>query len=359
MKELQGGNWDVRGLYSSRASEHLVKCDLMQLEQIEQQFTEFAPDAVIHAAAERRPDVVFKQPNVARSLNIDVTLNLANACHNHKTWMIFMSTDYIFDGEKPPYAVDAIPNPLSTYGEQKVAGEGICSEKCPNSAVLRVPLLYGPIEYLKESGVTAMYMELEKGIQKADHVQKRYPTYTPDVARIIKKMLEVHFAGKPLGGIFHWQGNECLTKYDMVQTIASIMEVDASKIEASKAKSKFPVPPDSRLDCSKLEKMLDIAAADFRTPFRESLEYCLKTFMHLDVSPPSPKLLHRKISKAHAQQLLQDMGAHHRLSATLDKMDKDGDISHSDLEALLHSQMSDHLEALIDTNSNESQCSWA
>merc|ERR1719446_1933497 len=105
------------------------------------------------------------------------------------------------------------------------------------------------MEYLKESGVTSMYEELKKGMKKADHVQKRYPTYTVDVARILKMMLNVHFGGRrTLSGIYHWQSDECFTKYDMVQVIASIMELDATDIEACNSKPTFPVPPDSRLD---------------------------------------------------------------------------------------------------------------
>ena len=64
-----------------------------------------------------------------------------------------MSTDYVFDGVDPPYATDATPHPLSTYGEQKVAGEQMCLEKCPASVVFisvwsldEIVLLYIQVE---------------------------------------------------------------------------------------------------------------------------------------------------------------------------------------------------------------------
>lgn len=281
MSHLAGDTWEVRGLYGTRARENLVQCDLTERAQIDQHFADFKPDVVIHCAAERRPDVVFKQPDAARTLNIDVTCNIAEACHKHDVMMIFMSTDYIFDGEDPPYAVDARPRPLSTYGEQKFAGEQMCLEKC-RTVVLRVPLLYGPMEYTKESGVTALYDELTKGMQRADNMQKRYPTYTCDVARILTKMLEVHFldAGrKQLSGIYHWQANEPLTKYDMTMIIASIVDMDASGIEASLAKPKFPIPQDSQLDCSRLELELGIDAAAYRTSFKAACEESLMCFL--------------------------------------------------------------------------------
>jgi len=343
MKELtKNSRWEVRGLCSSRASETLVRCDLTEYAQLESQFTEFAPDAVIHAAAERRPDVVFKQPEIAHALNIDVTRNLANACCEHNAWMMFFSTDYVFDGHDPPYATDAQPSPLSAYGEQKVSGEKICIETCSTSTVLRVPLLYGPMESMKESGVTAMYDEFKKGSTKADNLQKRYPTYTCDLARIVHKMLDVQFSGmQVLSGIYHWQADECLTKYDMVQVIGSIVGVDASHITANMTAPKFPTPPDSKLDCSRLETDLGIlgpAANEYRTPFKEALANCFATYISKDLVEPVP---HRPtIKQADATHVLHVLGASRRLSASMfQHLNSQGEIDTEDFNQLLGSPM--------------------
>lgn len=321
MKELANGPWEVRGLFASRAREGLVCCNLLHDGQIEAQFKEFQPDVVIHSAAERRPDVVFKKPEVAQKMNIEVTSNIAEACRRHNAWLIFLSTDYVFDGLEPPYKTDAEPHPLSLYGEQKLLGEAICREKSPLSAVLRVPLLYGPMEHLKESGVTSMYEELLKGLAKADHLQRRYPTYTCDVARILGKMLDVQFGGtQKLSGIYHWQTNEAFTKYDMVQVIASIMDIDTTDIEASTAPSRFPSPPDSRLDCSRIEEELGIVAAEYRTPFREALGWCLTSFENAkgddkpQPPPPTPSAAKRSIGKKERESLLDALGASEELS---------------------------------------------
>jgi len=257
-------------LCSSRCHENLMRCDLTRPGEIEQQMADFKPDIVIHLAAERRPDVVHKQEQQAHLLNCDATTAIARACHENASWLIYISTDYVFDGTEPPYAVNVRPNPLSEYGSQKAEGERIVLA-IPTSTVLRVPLLYGPVEYLKESAVTALYSDLQQSLHKADHGQKRYPTYTCDVARIIGKMLDTRCAEKQLQGIFHWQADECLTKYDMVQAIAQVTATDASAVVADLAPPKFPRPEDSRLDCSRLALELDIDPAQFRTPFREGL----------------------------------------------------------------------------------------
>jgi len=346
MKELDKGAWLVRGLYSTRGNPDLVHCDLLQAEKIEELFKDFAPHVVIHSAAERRPDVVFKKPEMARILNIDVTKNLAEACRRHCAWMIFLSTDYIFDGLEPPYKTDAEPHPLSLYGEQKLAGERICAEKSSSSTVLRIPLLYGPMEYLKESGVTSMYEEMRKGMTKADHLQKRYPTYTCDVAKIIQKMLDVHFNGvQDVYGIFHWQASECFTKYEMVQVIASIMEdveLEATYIEACKAAPVFPVPPDSRLDCSRLEQELGIDASEYRTPFREALGGCLRNFEDktsppLPVSPP--RCLRASIGKDERERILASLGASEELALTVHRTLPQGEMDAEDFKKVLGAPM--------------------
>merc|ERR1712187_853908 len=96
-------------------------------------------------------------------------------------------------------------------------------------------------------------------------------TNTNDIARIIYKMIEVHYKGRKLQGIFHWQSNECLTKYDMVQIIAELTGADASAVVADRSTPKFPRPEDTRLDRSRLVRELDIDPAEFETPFRDAL----------------------------------------------------------------------------------------
>jgi S-adenosylmethionine synthetase len=287
LKQIGTGDWDVCGLCSNRRSQDgLVCCDLTSHEAVDRVFTDFAPDIVIHMAAERHPDIVHRQPEQTQFLNIGATAKLSEACQRCGAWLIFLSTDYVFDGTQPPYTVGDVPNPLSTYGKQKLEGERIVLQD-RNAAVLRVPLLFGQINYYKESSVTALYEEVVQGLDKADHTQKRYPTCTDDVARVIKKMVEVHCRGKVLCGVFHWQSDECFTKYDMVQTIAELKGIDASAVIADMSVPRHPRPMDSRLDCGRLVQELEIDPMHFRTPFRDALEM---SWHGVSDEPRDPKL---------------------------------------------------------------------
>lgn len=348
MKEIQGDTWKVRGLYASRPGKDLVQCNLLEASELETQFVEFAPDVVIHAAAERRPDVVFNKPEAAKHLNIDVTANIASACKRHNAWLVFISTDYVFNGECPPYTTDAKPQPLSTYGEQKVDGENLCSETCPTSAVLRIPLLYGNMEYPAESGVTILYDQLQKKIKMADHLQKRYPTYTVDVAKILHKMLEVQFAGgQQLTGVYHWQAEECLTKYDMLQSIATIVEIDASQVEASSTVAPFPVPMDTHLDSSRLETALSIDAAKYRTAFKEAVGECFKQYFKAkdnsgkeeqDMSDLDPCTSTVNVPLEEAERVLVALGATQQLRGHARRASTEGNLTQKEFEMLLGAQ---------------------
>ena len=84
---------------------------------------QIAPDAVIIAAAERRPDVCEQNPTLARALNVDAVRTLASAANRHGAWVLSISTDYVFDGTRPPYQPGDPPAPLNAYGRSKFEGE--------------------------------------------------------------------------------------------------------------------------------------------------------------------------------------------------------------------------------------------
>src|SRR6201999_1865851 len=115
-----------------------------------------APDAVVIAAAERRPDVCEREPLVARALNVDAVSSIGRAARRCGAWVLSISTDYVFDGSNPPYRVDASPAPINAYGRSKLDGEMALAEATDLGCVLRLPLLYGPIVDWQESAVTSL-----------------------------------------------------------------------------------------------------------------------------------------------------------------------------------------------------------
>jgi S-adenosylmethionine synthetase len=72
---------------------------------------------------------------------VETPRNLASICKSKGVMLIYISTDYVFDGTSPPYEVDDKPNPLQFYGQTKLDGENVIREVYPDAVILRVPIL--------------------------------------------------------------------------------------------------------------------------------------------------------------------------------------------------------------------------
>ena len=143
-RELQH---DIRALAFTRSDpdKQLVKLDLTDEDALTQCLNDFQPDIIVHTAAERRPDVVEKNPQASQAINVDVPANLARVAAQLPSTplLISISTDYVFDGSKPPYKVDDEPNPLNAYGVSKLQGERAVSANAKPGYFtnVRVPVL--------------------------------------------------------------------------------------------------------------------------------------------------------------------------------------------------------------------------
>merc|ERR1719473_2636962 len=98
---------------------------------------------------------------------------------------------------------------------------------CPRAAVLRVPTLYGPPDSLAESSITSIYEDLRNGRNVMDSWQRWYPTWAPDVAQVMRAMVEMHLAGTELNGVFHWSSKLQYTKYEIACVVSSTCGFDA------------------------------------------------------------------------------------------------------------------------------------
>mmetsp|Transcript_108250 Transcript_108250/g.208017 ORF Transcript_108250/g.208017 Transcript_108250/m.208017 type:complete len:360 (+) Transcript_108250:46-1125(+) len=280
--------WSVRGLAFSRTSGPLVKCDIFNHSALAEQFEEFRPSIVIHCAAERRPDILEKNQEYATKINVEAARTIAELSHTYGAWLIYLSTNYVFDGKDAPYAEDAQPNPVNVYGVSKFLGEQEVAKVHNGAAILRVPLLYGPLEYLQETSLTTLLETIRKpGVVKLDNWQERFPTNAEDLAEVLQAMASTYAAqsaeAAAFSGVFHWQANERHTKYTMGIIIAEIAGLDHSQFipvdTAPPVDAKRP--QFERMLCTRLERLLGVASGSnsFRSDFRSSLQQYLKPFV--------------------------------------------------------------------------------
>ncbi|MCX8014082.1 MAG: SDR family oxidoreductase [Rectinema sp.] len=271
MKKLGSHDgWEVRGTAFSRVRPPLEMLDLTDEQQVARFFAVHRPDVVIHLAAERRPDVVAKEKARAWAINVDAAGTVARESARHGAFMVLISTDYVFDGTNPPYVPSSPVHPLNEYGLMKLEAEreaerifatlGRESGRRCLGAVLRIPLLYGPVEYLEECPVT----ELARVFQnrepvRVEHWAQRYPVHVDDVASAIVRLVEALFNGNRAYGLFprfHLSGNEAYTKYEMVRTMGEALGLPCDHVKPDpQPPSGAPRPRDCRMDTSLLASL--------------------------------------------------------------------------------------------------------
>ncbi|KAI9458656.1 NAD-P-binding protein [Lactarius psammicola] len=239
----------VIGLAHSRpgGERNLHKLNLLNSDAISTFFRDAKPNWVIHCAAERKPDVAEKDPEGTRKLNVDVPAHLATLAKELGFTLIFISTDYVFDGTSPPYAPSAQTNPVNLYGITKRDGElGVQGVQGARVAVLRVPVLYGPAPSNADSAVNILLdvVRDQSGKQyKMDHYQTRFPTNVLDIASFLVRLarkepflppfLSSPFffiyreserpRDAPLPPVIHYSAEEPFTKYEICLIFARIL----------------------------------------------------------------------------------------------------------------------------------------
>jgi dTDP-4-dehydrorhamnose reductase len=248
---------EVVGTAYARASSDLIRVNLLENQETEACVAEVKPDCIIHCAATRKPDICETNPDLTNRLNVEVTQRVAANALKHKSWMIHISTDYIFDGTQPPYTPEDQPNPLNMYAQSKLASEKVLPEILSDYCILRVPILYGSVESLAESPVTMIAQQLlQEEKPTFDHWATRYPTHTGDVAYVLRQMIERKLNHPELGGICHFSGSEAHTKYTMARVMCDIMNIPVERIAAAKsAPAGAPRPQNTHLDCQRLESL--------------------------------------------------------------------------------------------------------
>ncbi len=285
------GDIELTGTAFSRTRPPAVKADLTDSAGLASLFGAARPEFVIHAAAERRPDLVDGRPALAAALNVQATENIARACAECGAFFLYISTDYVFDGRNPPYSPDSPVNPLNEYGRQKLEGERRVMAAMPEGryAILRLPILYGRVERLGESAITELATLLGAGTttgitagggamrepRSVEHWAQRYPLHVDDAAAGMEIVMD---ALMPQGQTAAWNpvyqlsGREQLTKYEMVLVMAKALGIDPSLISPDPSPPKgAPRPKDCRMDTSLLESLGYRQSIGFREGIAEAI----------------------------------------------------------------------------------------
>ncbi|KAM9312561.1 methionine adenosyltransferase 2 subunit beta [Gastrophryne carolinensis] len=279
-REFKDNSWHVLGCGYRRARHRFEYLNLLDTSAVKAMIQEFKPHVIVHCAAERRPDIVENHPDTATILNVEASANLAKEAAAAGAFLVYISSDYVFDGSHPPYREESVPNPLNLYGKTKLDGERVVLQNNEGAAVLRVPVLYGDVEKLEESAVTMLFDKVQFSNKSAnmDHWQQRFPTYVKDVASVCFQLTEKKMQDPvQIKGIYHWSGNEQMTKYEMACAMADAFNLPSSHLRpiTDEPVGATPRPWNPKLDCSKLEGL----GIGQRTPFRIAIKESIWPFL--------------------------------------------------------------------------------
>jgi len=190
--------------------------DISQEAAVQKAFGDLRPDFVFHLAAYTDVDGCEANPQMAKEVNAQGTRNVARACAEIGAVLLYVSTDYVFDGSlERPYREEDAPNPLSVYGQSKLGGEQHVQSLLPRHFLVRSSWLYGP--HGKNFVATILKIAKEREEIRVVSDQRGSPTYTQHLALKLAQMLRVQAYG-----IYHVTGAGNCSWFEFAQAILKL-----------------------------------------------------------------------------------------------------------------------------------------
>ncbi len=196
----------------------LPEFDLTQSDS-ESQILTARPAVIVHAGAYTNVDGAEREPDRAHAVNAQGTAVVARAAATLNARLMYLSTDYVFDGnQSTPYREEDVPRPMNVYGQSKRAGEIAALTGCPNTLVVRTAWLYGQAgnNFVK----TIMRLAYEKPFLEVVGDQRGCPTNAEDLASALKDLL-----ASDLQGICHVTNTGDCTWYEFAKAIVNLMDL--------------------------------------------------------------------------------------------------------------------------------------
>ena len=215
--------WDIQDL------------DISQLDQVQKAVNHVRPDVVINAAAFTQVDQAETEQEAAYRGNALGPRNLAIATKGMGMPLVHFSTDYVFDGRQShPYHEFDRPNPLSVYGQSKLAGEEEVQKRNPRHFIVRTAWLY----HIVGKNFPQTILRLAKQDQvRVVNDQFGSPTYCPHLAQAVCRLLETDAFGT-----YHLAGSGGASWYDFTKALYAARGIHTSVVPITTAEYPLPAP---------------------------------------------------------------------------------------------------------------------
>ncbi len=237
----------------SREAFDITKADSLKV------LDRISPDVIIHAAALTDLELCERNPVAAHEVNVAGTGNVVKAAKKCGAKLVYICTDYIFDGRKGNYSEIDRPHPLSVYARTKLGGERVIGRNYDNFLSIRTDLHGWNPNPAKTSLSSLVVSSLRRG-KEVNIIKNQVSSmmFTNDIAGVIMRMLE-----QDLKGIYNITSSDSMSRYDFALIVAEVFKLNKELILpislnklARKISLKAKRPENVSLDVSKIEETL-------------------------------------------------------------------------------------------------------
>jgi len=270
---LKRSQFEIYGIYSTTrpkvADVTLIQCDITDRTRLLDTMIRVKPDWVLHLASATKVEWCEANKELAWKINVDGTRNVVDGCRKLRSKLIFVSTDFVFDGNQGHYRESDKPNPINHYGRTKLEAEAIVSLHS-HHVIARSCLMYSG----KQGTFTSWVLKsLKRGEVSVASDIVTSPTLASEQASCLLFVVE-----KELQGLYHTAGAEPISKYEFVRRFAEAFGYSpdlAKPVKQEELNLIAPRPRDSSLDISKISSAgfgfstVDVALKTLRDELEE------------------------------------------------------------------------------------------
>lgn len=220
LMHLAPKEWEIGGTYSGKSKPGLIHLDVSRRDEVFEVFENTRPDAAILAAAFTNVDLCEIEKERADAVNVRGPVNVRDACIKYASKMVYVSTDYVFDGGNGPYREGDIPNPLGYYAWTKLEGERITA-LVQDHLIIRTTGVYSA-----DPDSLNFVMQVIKRLKAGETMRVPSDQYgTPTFAdSLVEGLIALLRLGKI--GIYNVAGPDFIDRYSFALLIADVFGLD-------------------------------------------------------------------------------------------------------------------------------------
>jgi len=257
---LQKSGFDVTSTYNSRAPKDIDQSwyplEITDHHRLDQIFQKVRPEVVVLLAAIADVKTCEMGPERATEVNVDGARQVARLCKQHHARLIFLSSEYVFRGDRGNYHEDDSPDPNTHYGRTKWEAELAVAEEASQWSIVRTSLVYGWPITGRQNLATVIIDRLKNGESYEGDTAYRTPIYVEHLTEGIMQLVANYHHGT-----FHFAGTDWMNMYQFGHAVAGVFDLDSRLVHPVPVSADLP-PGNATSDGSEHGLRPDILGLD-------------------------------------------------------------------------------------------------